>query len=247
MKNLKLLSLLVLIMTLVTGCSSATVTETSNTVMTFSSSGDRATSNFTVNTSPWILQYSTSYAGRITIELSMSNFTPLPIADNVEVEKDKVYQIEMEEYTGLLLHFHVKTYHSSPGWTISVQDSSTDTGYSYDNFIDDLRNSGASVRIGGEVNLDFFSVQGRAVWVNDELTNVFEYDNETLAEKDTVNVPPDGYGIRGKKGTFYSWAGSPQFYYKGKLIVLYADVSRGSDPTVLNILENILGTQFAGQ
>ncbi|MFC1865364.1 hypothetical protein ACFLYB_01455 [Chloroflexota bacterium] len=239
------LTLLLTLVFMFTGCSSTTVTETPNTVMTFSSSGDRATSDFTVNTTPWIIQYSTSYTGRITIELSMSNFNLL-VADNVEVEKNKIYQIEMEEYTGFLLHFHVTTHHSNPGWTISVIDSCPSAGYSYDNFIDDLLDSGASVLIGGEVNLDFFSVQGRAVWVNDELTNVFEYNNETLAEKDITNVHQDGYGMRGEKVVYYSWAGSPHFYYKGKLIVFYVDVSSDSNPPVLNILESILGKQFAG-
>ena len=123
--------------------------------------------------------------------------------------------------------------------------------YSFDNFIDDLLDAGASVQIRGEINLGFFSIQGRTVMVNGELTNVFEYDNAALADKDVAIVHPDGGGMdaiteEGGKSVLFSWVGQPHFYNKGRLIVVYVDVSSGSDPSTRNLLENILGSQFAG-
>jgi heme-binding NEAT domain protein len=101
---------------MLTGCNGAT--ETLNPVMTFSSSGNKKTSEFTVNSSSWILQYSTSYNGRISIKLMP--FVDIMVVDNDEVVKSKVYQIEMEGHTGYPLHFKVVTHHGNPGWTIEV-------------------------------------------------------------------------------------------------------------------------------
>ena len=39
-----------------------------------------------------------------------------------------------------------------------------------------------------------------------------------------------------------SWVAAPHFYQTGKLIVLYV----GDDTAVHNVLENVLGSQFAG-
>ena len=136
-------------------------------------------------------------------------------------------------------------------FSVLLNTGCTGAVYSYDEFIDDLLDSGASIQIGGEVNLGFFSVQGRVARVNDELTNVFEYDNETLAEKDVAIVDPDGGGMHrttdeGEEAITFSWVGYPHFYHKGRLIILYVDVSYGSDYSTRNLLENILGPQFVG-
>ena len=125
--------------------------------------------------------------------------------------------------------------------------------YSYDDFVDDLRDSCASVEIGGEVTVGLFSVKGRVVRVNGELTNVLEFDDEALAEEEAAYVDSDGFGmsIIDDTGTGrnvgWSLIGQPHFYKKGRLIVFYVDVSHGSDPSTRNLLENILGSQFAGQ
>ena len=49
--------------------------------------------------------------------------------------------------------------------------------YSYDSFIDDLLDSGASLQVVEEVEIGFFSVQGRNMLVNGERIHVLEYDN----------------------------------------------------------------------
>jgi hypothetical protein len=124
--------------------------------------------------------------------------------------------------------------------------------YSYDDFIDDLRDSGASVEIGGEVTVGLFSVKGRVVMVNDELTNVLEFGNEALADEEATWVDPDGNGMEKVTGpretiqVLWSLIGPQHFYKKGRLIVLYVDISSGSDPSTRNLLESILGSQFAG-
>jgi hypothetical protein len=124
--------------------------------------------------------------------------------------------------------------------------------YSYDNFIDDLLDSGASVQVGKEVEIGFFSVQGRNILVNGERIHVFEYDNAALANEDVAIVYPDGSGMEititgtTKKATVIDWIGPPHFYSKGRLIVIYIDVNFGDDPSMMNLLEDTLGSQFAG-
>jgi hypothetical protein len=129
--------------------------------------------------------------------------------------------------------------------------------YSYDDFIDDLRDSGASVEIGEAsdhqgIISPFLANTKNDIKVNGENVNIYEYDNEALADEDAAHVHPDGFGYdriddTGKGyGVQWSWVGPPHFYKNGRIIVIYVDVSRSSDPTVRNLLENILGSQFAG-
>ena len=129
--------------------------------------------------------------------------------------------------------------------------------YSYDNFIDDLLDSDASVQI-GEVSdhqgiiSPFLANTKNNIKVNGENVNVYEYDNEALADEDAVHIHPNGSGYTriDETGEGYnvqwSMVGYPHFYKKGRIIVSYVDVSRGSDPTVNNLLVSILGKQFAG-
>lgn len=125
--------------------------------------------------------------------------------------------------------------------------------YSYDNFVDDLRDSGASVQIGEERKVIPFSVQRKNIKVNGENVNVYEYDNKALADEDAALIDPDGFGMsrvdETGTGIAAAWSpiGPPHFYKKGKLIVYYVDISHGSDLSTRNLLENILGLQFAGQ
>ncbi len=123
--------------------------------------------------------------------------------------------------------------------------------YSYDNFIDNLLDSGASVQVGEEVEIGLFSVQGRNILVNGERIHVFEYDNAFLANEDVAIVYPDGSGMEINTGTNgkavqIGWIGPPHFYSKGRLIVVYIDVNFNDDPSMINLLENTLGPQFAG-
>jgi mono/diheme cytochrome c family protein len=110
---------------------------------------------------------------------------------------------------------------------------------SYDSFIDSLLDSGASVQMMGGVNQPFFSGQGRIITVNGEDVQVFEYANEALADEDVTLVSPDGHSIG---NAMVDWIGSPHFYRNSRLVVIYI----GDNPSMGNLLENMLGSQFAG-
>jgi len=129
----------------------------------------------------------------------------------------------------------------------------TGRAYSYDNFVDDLRDSVVSVLIMGEVKVSPFLVKGKNIRVNGENVNVYEFGNKAQADEEAALINPDGCGLsridETGTGTAYAWSpiGPSHFYKKGRLIVYYVDVSHGSDPTVRNLFESILGSQFAGQ
>jgi len=109
----------------------------------------------------------------------------------------------------------------------------------YDTFAERLLDSGASVQHLGNVNQPFLSGQGRIMRVNGEDLQVFEYASRGLAEDDIRIVSPDGccFGT-----TNISWLGSPHIYQKDQLIVIYI----GDNSSMRNILENMMGSQFAG-
>ncbi len=110
----------------------------------------------------------------------------------------------------------------------------------YVSLIDNLRAAGATVEPAGELSQPFFSVKGQVITVNNGDVQVFEYADAATAETEAALVSPDGSSI----GTYMvSWVAPPHFYKEGKLIVLYV----GDDTAVLNVLEAVLGSQFAGR
>jgi len=110
----------------------------------------------------------------------------------------------------------------------------------YVNLIDNLRAAGATVDPAGDVTQPFFSVKGQVIKVNGEDVQVFEYSDEAAVEAEAELVSPDGSSI----GTsMVSWIAPPHFYNAGKLIMLYV----GENSAVTDILESIVGSQFAGK
>lgn len=103
-----------------------------------------------------------------------------------------------------------------------------------------LQSAGATVEIGESIMQDFFSVDGQSVKVNGADVQVFEYESPEAMEKEASQVASDGGSIG---TTMVTWIDAPHFYKAGRMIVLYL----GSDQTVLNILEKVMGPQFAGQ
>ncbi len=102
-----------------------------------------------------------------------------------------------------------------------------------------LKAAGATVEVGDSINQDFFSVEGQTVKVNGADLQVFEYENAPAMEKDASQVAPDGGSI----GTsIVTWIDTPHFYKAGRIIVLYL----GNDQTILGLLNNVIGAQFAG-
>ena len=103
-----------------------------------------------------------------------------------------------------------------------------------------LQTSGATVETGDSITQDFFTPQGHIFKVNGADLQVFEYENAEAMEKDASQVAPDGGSI----GTsMVNWIDRPHFYKGGRIIVLYV----GSDGALLELLNKVLGPQFAGQ
>lgn len=110
----------------------------------------------------------------------------------------------------------------------------------YVSLLDNLRSAGATVKAAGEVTQPFFSVKGRVITVNDGDVQVFEYGDATTADTEAALVSPDGSSV----GTsMVSWVAPPHFYKMGKLVVLYV----GESEAVIDVLENVIGPQFAGR
>jgi hypothetical protein len=110
----------------------------------------------------------------------------------------------------------------------------------YVSLVDNLRQAGATVEPAGDITQPFFSVNGLVIRVDGEDVQVFEYADADGAENDADLVSPGGGSI----GTHMaSWIAPPHFYRAGRLIVLYV----GAKSDVLDVLEEVLGPQFAGQ
>ncbi|HEU0291310.1 MAG TPA: hypothetical protein VFR47_01145 [Anaerolineales bacterium] len=103
-----------------------------------------------------------------------------------------------------------------------------------------LQAAGATVNVGDAVIQDFFSPEGQIITVNGADIQVFEYESAEVMESEAALVAPDGGSI----GTsMVTWMDAPHFYKAGRMIVLYV----GGDSAILDLLENVIGPQFAGQ
>ena len=110
----------------------------------------------------------------------------------------------------------------------------------YAGLLDDLRAAGIRIKPAGKVDQPFFSVEGRMIKIGGEDVQVFQYPDAAAADAQAALVSPDGSGVGTSK---LRWVGSPHFYKKGQLIVLYV----GINASVIHILETSLGPQFAGR
>ena len=100
--------------------------------------------------------------------------------------------------------------------------------------------SNATAEIVESVFQDFFSPEGSLVRVNGVDIQVFEYETPEAMEQEASQVAPDG----GSVGTsMMMWMDAPHFYKTGRIIVLYV----GSDENTLDLLQMVIGAQFAGQ
>ena len=110
----------------------------------------------------------------------------------------------------------------------------------YARLLDDLRSAGVSVEPEGNVDQPFFSVEGRMIKIGSEDVQVFAYSDAAAADAQAALVSPDGSAVGTSK---LRWVGSPHFYKKRTLLVLYV----GDDDNVLKALDAVLGRQFAGK
>jgi len=98
---------------------------------------------------------------------------------------------------------------------------------------------GAGATAVGEVDQPFFSIPGRMIKVHGEDVQVFQYANAAAAAAEAAPISRDGRTVGTRK---VHWIGSPHFFKKEKLLVLYV----GDNAKVLGSLEAALGQQFAG-
>lgn len=106
--------------------------------------------------------------------------------------------------------------------------------------VDALRATGATVEPSESVTQAFFTPEGNIIKVDGADVQVFEYESVEAMENEASQVAPDGGSIG---TTMVTWVDTPHFYKAGRLIVLYI----GSDEAVTDLLEQVLGTQFAGR
>jgi hypothetical protein len=106
-----------------------------------------------------------------------------------------------------------------------------------------LEFEGAKVEFTDEATDQVFSVVGRAIIVNEERVSVYEFVNEEAAEAEVALVSPDGFSIAREQGVRHiNWLGTPHFYQRGRLIVIYVN----ENAKVRDWLEAFMGPQFAG-
>ena len=103
-----------------------------------------------------------------------------------------------------------------------------------------LETAAATVETAEPVSQAFFGPEGNIIKVNGADVQVFEYESAEAMESEASQVAPDGGSIG---TTMVTWVDTPHFYKAGRVIVLYV----GSDETVLVLLEQVLGHQFAGR
>ena len=103
-----------------------------------------------------------------------------------------------------------------------------------------LQEAGATVEIGDSVIQDFFSPEGSLVQANGIDIQVFEYESPEAMEQEAAQVAPDG----GSVGTsMMMWMDAPHFYKTGRIVVIYL----GQDENMLELLQHVIGDQFAGR
>ena len=125
----------------------------------------------------------------------------------------------------------------------------------YGRLVDGLREAGAMVEEIGDSQLPgagepIFSVTGKIIRVNGENIPVLEYDDEVVAEAETGFISRDGFDLRRPPDSesegfaaHVDWIAPPHWYQAGRIIVLYV----GENQKTLDMLENLLSTQFAGR
>jgi hypothetical protein len=118
----------------------------------------------------------------------------------------------------------------------------------YATLLSHLRDSCASIRQERATQEPFFDVKGRRITVNESTIEVYEYTSVEAMEIEASCVSPEGCSFRRGRGDiaevcFVDWIATPHFYKTGRVIVLYC----GDNDSIITLLENALGKQFAGQ
>jgi hypothetical protein len=106
-----------------------------------------------------------------------------------------------------------------------------------------LRASGAVVAPDGQVALAFLRGSGTLLRVDDQRVQVYEYPAAADARQDAARFSQDGAWVNGDLGTLLvNWFDTPHLYQVSRLIAVYV----GDHAPTLALLQNVLGTPFAG-
>lgn len=109
----------------------------------------------------------------------------------------------------------------------------------YPSLVAAIKSRGILVELTEELAESMFSAPAKVISVGGSDIQVFEFQSESDTKSSSLTVSEDGTEI----GTsIIRWMDTPHFYAKGKIIVLYV----GQNPEITNLLESILGQQFAG-
>ena len=112
-------------------------------------------------------------------------------------------------------------------------------GSAVESLLATLQGAGLEVSAGGDVSQSYFSVAGKVLLLNGEELQVYEYPAMEAAEAEAASVSGDGSML----GTaVFDWTSTPHFFRSGNLIVVYV----GENQSVIQALQSLLGTQFAG-
>jgi hypothetical protein len=111
---------------------------------------------------------------------------------------------------------------------------------SHDEFVAAVRLAGASAEPAGTVSQVFFEPEGKVVSVDGQEVQVFEFSGEEETNAAVQSISQDGSSFG---TTMVTWVAAPHFYRGGRLIVLYV----GEDGGVIEVLDQVLGAQFAGR
>ncbi len=110
------------------------------------------------------------------------------------------------------------------------------------NIVGKLVAEGVTMEPAGEVSQPFFSVKGQLFRINNnsDMLQVYVYNDSHDAISEAALVSRDGYTVGNTK---VEWTAPPHFYQVGKMVVIYL----GSDENLKQVLEKVIGYQFAGQ
>jgi hypothetical protein len=113
------------------------------------------------------------------------------------------------------------------------------TGSAVSTLLASLQGAGLSANAGGDVTQSFFSVPGKVLLLDGDELQVYEYAASDAADADASSVSADGSRV----GTaLVDWINTPHFFRSGNVILVYV----GENPTALQTLQSLFGTQFAG-
>ena len=103
-----------------------------------------------------------------------------------------------------------------------------------------LQAADVPVELGEPVSQPFFTVPGQTLKVNGQDVQVFIYDTAQALESEASQISADASTIGTSMPT---WVDAPHFYKLDRILVLYV----GQDQTVLEQLNRVFGSQFAGR